>query len=381
MGTGLIGTSVALALSARGVTTHLIDRNPENVRIAAALGAGTAAPPGGPVDLAVVAVPPSDVARTVAEYQKRELARAYTDVASVKAAPYAQCAELGCDLTTLVGGHPMAGGERSGPLDARADLFTDRPWVFTPAVETSENTLNVALELASLCGAVPVVLDADDHDRAVALVSHLPHLLASLTGARLLDGEEYALRLAGRGMRDAVRTAGGDAGLWADILASNASAVGAVLAELSADLGRAAHALDRLAHGGPEQRGDAYEELTGLLRRGSEGRDRIAPSLGGGAGSYVWLSVAVDGPDRRAEHLLADVSTSRVGLERMVLPDESVHPDGPVGLLVARETAWPLSEALRDRGWAVQRGTAGAGPVPADGAGIAAGPARHAAAM
>ncbi|PGH49742.1 hypothetical protein CRI70_16270 [Streptomyces sp. Ru87] len=141
-GAGLIGTSIALALTGRGIVTHLIDRDPENVRVAAARGAGAAEPPAEPVDLAVVAVPPSDIARTVRELQSRQLARAYTDVASVKAVPHAQCAAIGCDLTTLVGGRPMVGRERSGPLAAKADLFKDRPWVLTPTRETSENTLN-----------------------------------------------------------------------------------------------------------------------------------------------------------------------------------------------------------------------------------------------
>ncbi|MGP4084100.1 prephenate dehydrogenase/arogenate dehydrogenase family protein, partial [Streptomyces sp. KR55] len=171
VGTGLIGTSIALALTGRGVTTHLIDRNPDIVRIAAARGAGTPEPPSAPVDIAVICVPPSAVAKTVAKHQKAELAAVYTDVASVKALPYAECLTLGCDTTALVGGHPLAGRERSGPLSARADLFRDRRWVLTPTPETSEDTLNRALELVSLCGAVPVLLDPPDHDRAVALTS------------------------------------------------------------------------------------------------------------------------------------------------------------------------------------------------------------------
>ncbi|UWS70044.1 prephenate dehydrogenase/arogenate dehydrogenase family protein [Streptomyces noursei] len=101
VGTGLIGTSIALALSARGVTTHLLDRDPDRVRIAVARGAGTPGPPSEPVDIAVIAVPPSRTARALAEHQRAGLARVYTDVASVKALPHpcwkARLALRGCD--------------------------------------------------------------------------------------------------------------------------------------------------------------------------------------------------------------------------------------------------------------------------------------------
>ncbi|MYT29131.1 MULTISPECIES: prephenate dehydrogenase [unclassified Streptomyces] len=366
VGTGLIGTSIALALSARGVTTHLIDRDPDAVRLAAARGAGTPKPPPAPVDIAVIAVPPSHTARTLADHQKAGLARVYTDVASVKALPHAECLALGCDTTTLVGGHPLAGRERSGPLAARADLFQDHHWVLTPTPETGESALNRALELVSLCGAVPVLLEPPDHDRAVALVSHLPHLLASLAAARLRDGEEYAVRLAGRGMRDATRVAAGDAGLWADILAANAGALAPLLTELGADLTTAAHALSRLsAAPEPEATADALADLTALLHRGAEGRARIAPSYDGtGARPHSVLSVALSDRDRPLARLLADVDSAQLQLEGLDLtstdtsrpasPATPADPPGSVRLKVAPDVARPLAEALRDRGWTVR---------------------------
>lgn len=358
VGTGLIGTSIALALTGRGVTTHLIDHDPDSVRIAVARGAGTAEPPSAPVDIAVIAVPPSHTARAIADHQKAELAHVYTDVASVKALPHAECLALGCDTTTLVGGHPLAGRERSGPLAARADLFHDRHWVLTPTPETSETALNRALELVALCKAVPVLLDPPDHDRAVALVSHLPHLLASLTAARLLEGEEYAVRLAGRGIRDVTRVAAGDAALWADILAANAAAIGPLLAELRTDLDTAAQALARLAEDDPEPQAEALSELTEVLHRGIEGRARIATPFGGArAMPHTVLSVAVGDHDQQLARLLGDVDEARLDLEGMVLPDATdtvTPPSGSVGLLVAPDVARPLTDVLRNRGWAVR---------------------------
>ncbi|TJZ54485.1 prephenate dehydrogenase [Streptomyces piniterrae] len=354
VGTGLIGTSIALALTSRGVTTHLIDRDPHSVRLAAARGAGTPQPPSAPVDIAVICVPPSVVARTIADHQKDKLATVYTDVSSVKALPHAECLALGCDTSALVGGHPLAGRERSGPLSARADLFKDRHWVLTPTPETSETALNRALELVSLCGAVPVLLEPPDHDRAVALVSHLPHLVASLTAARLLEGEDHAVRLAGRGIRDVTRIAAGDAALWTDILAANAAALVPLLAELTRDLERTADALARLTEGPTDQQETALADLTDLLRRGSEGRARIATTYGvAGPGGHTMVSVSMADPDRRLERLLDDVSAARVDLEDMLLPDTTAAPLDSVELLVAPDAARPLTDALRDRGWAV----------------------------
>ncbi|MFF1797571.1 prephenate dehydrogenase/arogenate dehydrogenase family protein, partial [Kitasatospora sp. NPDC058263] len=123
VGTGLIGTSAALALTGRGLTVHLEDADPDAARTAASLGAGTTEPADGPVDLAIIAVPPALVGKVLADCQRRGLARWYTDVASVKDGPRAEVAALGCDTVHYIGSHPMAGRERSGPLAARADLF------------------------------------------------------------------------------------------------------------------------------------------------------------------------------------------------------------------------------------------------------------------
>ena len=160
IGTGLIGTSAALALTARGITVHLRDHDPDAARTAAALGAGVTDPPDGPVDLAVVAVPPAHVARTLAELQREKLARGYLDVASVKARPRRDLEALGCDLSQYIGTHPMAGRERSGPLAGTADLFEGRPWVLTPTPATDTEVLNLALELVALCRAVPFLISA-----------------------------------------------------------------------------------------------------------------------------------------------------------------------------------------------------------------------------
>jgi prephenate dehydrogenase len=276
VGTGLIGTSVALALTGRGVTVHLMDHDPAAARTAASLGAGVAGRPRTRVDVAVIAVPPAAVAPVLADLQRREIARVHTDAASVKVLPSRQIEALGCDSSSHVGGHPLAGSERSGPHAARASLFEGRPWVLVPERRSSTAALDGAHAIVEACGATPVVMSAEEHDRAMALISHVPHLAASLLAGRLLDGDPEALGLAGQGVRDTTRIAGGRSALWTEILAANAGHIADVLDGLAADLARARSALRALE--APPHRAEALGELTGLLQRGVDGCRRIDTS-------------------------------------------------------------------------------------------------------
>jgi prephenate dehydrogenase len=277
IGTGLIGTSVALAMSARGTTVLLTDRDPAAAALAAELGAGEVL--GGsadrPADLAILAVPPPAVALTLRNAQERGVARVYTDVASVKAGPLAEAAELGCDMPVFVGGHPMAGGERSGPAAARADLFLGRPWVLCPSDQSDARAIETVSALVRACGAVPLTVDAAEHDRAVALVSHAPHVVSSAMAARFGDAADSVLGLAGQGVRDVTRIAAGDPQLWLGILSANAGPVAEVIEDVSNDLALTASALREQSARGKPGAVDACGDVTDLLLRGKKGRTRI----------------------------------------------------------------------------------------------------------
>ena len=145
------------------------------------------------------------------------------------------------------------------------------------------------LRLIELCGANPVEVDAVDHDRAVAVVSHAPHVAAAAVAARLSDATDVALGLAGQGVRDVTRIAGGDPGLWLGILSGNAAPVAEVLEAVSHDLAEAASALRALADGD----GTAHGEITQLLKRGVAGHDRIPGKRGGPAPAYVVVQVVI----------------------------------------------------------------------------------------
>ncbi|MFB7666680.1 prephenate dehydrogenase [Kitasatospora sp. NPDC056138] len=354
VGTGLIGTSAALALTCRGFSVYLEDADPDAARTAASLGAGSTEAPEGPVDLAIIAVPPALVGPVLADCQRRGLARWYTDVASVKSGPGAAVTALGCDTTHYIGGHPMAGREVSGPLGARADLFEGRPWVLTPTPDTDTDTLNAALELVSLCGAMPIVMDAPAHDRAVALVSHAPQLFSSLVAARLEHADETAVRLSGQGVRDVTRIAASNPALWVDILSANAGVVADVLEDLAADLGETVTALRALEAADEGERRSGAAGIEAVMRRGNTGQSRIPGKHGAPPTRYETVAVVLGDQPGELGRLFGEVGALGVNIEDVIIEHSSGQQVGFVQLSVAPSAVKRLITVLREQGWSVR---------------------------
>jgi len=349
IGTGLIGTSIALALREQGSQIWLADADPAAARLAAHMGAGDPLPPAGTAEVAVIAVPPDAVADTLAAAQERGLARCYTDVASVKQLPVAQARDRGCDLASYVPGHPLAGREKHGPAAARADLFLGRSWALCPTPETSEAATRTITDLVRACGAVPVNTDAAAHDRWVALVSHAPHLVAAAMAASLEEAPAEALDLAGQGLRDVTRVAAGEVGLWTQILAANAAPVAEVLAAVAADLAEAARLLAADAEGG------GPKSVAGLLDRGQAGVARIPGKHGGEPRPFTGVQVVI--PDRPGElaRLFDAAGAAGVNIEDVRIEHSPGLPVGVAELSVRPAEADALLDALEAGGWPVRR--------------------------
>ena len=349
IGAGLIGTSIALALREHDAEVWLADADPAAAKLAADLGAGEPLPetPPDPADIAVIAVPPAAVAPTLVEAQSRNLARAYTDVASVKQLPVAQARQLGRDLTRYVPGHPLAGREKHGPAAARADLFLGRTWALCPLPETSDEATEAVTGLVRACGAVPVRTDPATHDRWVALISHAPHLVAAAMAARLEEAPGEALDLAGQGLRDVTRIAAGDTALWMQILSANAAPVAEVLAAVAADLAEAARTL---ADGD-----DPDKAVAALLDRGRSGVARIPGKHGGAAREFAVVQVVI--PDQPGElaRLFHATGAAGVNIEDVRIEHSPGLPVGVAELSVRPAEAGPLLDALEAGGWPVRR--------------------------
>ncbi|MFI9812719.1 prephenate dehydrogenase [Saccharothrix variisporea] len=273
VGTGLIGTSIALAARSAGVRVALEDRDERALAAAVARGAGTPLSEGGsPADLAVLAVPPRAVPEVLRDARERRLAAFYTDVASTKG----EVVRRAGGAPDFVPGHPMAGAERSGPDAADEALFRGAAWVLCPGQGTAAAALDTVRELVALCGAAPLEMDADEHDRAVALVSHVPHVVASALAAALRGAGPDVLALTGRGALDTTRIAAGDPELWRQVLGDNARHVARELVEVATSLSWVAIALAEVAERGDRR---ALDRVTELLVRGCQGRAELLDAV------------------------------------------------------------------------------------------------------
>ncbi len=342
IGCGLIGTSIALALRERDVAVHLDDVSRSNLELAVSRGAGTADPVVAP-DLVVVAVPPAEVVDAVTRALQTWPEAVVTDVASVKADLVTRIAALP-GAERFVGSHPMAGSERSGPMAASGRLFEGRPWAVTPVAGAGERAVRVVEALAQLVDAVPITMDAGSHDRAVALVSHVPHVLSVLAAARLTDAPRAHLSLAGPGLRDVTRIAGSDTALWSDILRSNAGEVRQLLEEVRDDLDRIIGAI-----------ADPGTRLADVLESGRAGTRLIPGKHGERPIELATVYVSIDDQPGELSRLMTDTGESDVNIEDLRIDHELGRPVGLVEIAVLADRADTLVDALTARGWSAYR--------------------------
>lgn len=354
VGTGLLGASIGIGLRGKGVDVVLTDPSPSALALARDLGAGRLPGPGDPEPTLVVVAAPPDVTADVVLEQLRAFPQAVvTDVASVKAGPLTAVAAAGGDLARYVPGHPLAGRERSGPVAARGDLFVGRPWVLASGTDADPRAVVTVRDVVLELGAIPVLLDAASHDQAVAVVSHLPQVAASLVAARLRDAPPSAVDLAGQGLRDVTRIAASDPALWVQILGANAAPVAAVLRALRDDLDDVLAALEALAVDCGDGAPGARAALARAIAAGNAGHARIPGKHGSAPTPYATVTVLV--PDRPGElgRLFSDMGQIGVNLEDLHLEHSPGQPVGLAELAVLPAVQEMLQTSLRERGWSV----------------------------
>ena len=354
LGTGLIGTSIGLAL--RGEADVVIgDADEEALSVALSRGAGRRWNGKEKVNHAVLAVPPRHVVPEYLRLREIDAARTWSHVASTQSAVQLELERTGANLTTFCGSHPMAGKEQAGPQAAAADLFQGRPWALCPSPTTSPRTVAATRLIAEICGAEPIVLPAAEHDVAVALVSHLPQVAASAVAAALLNDPRSggsAVRLAGPGLQDTTRIAGGDPELWVDVLSQNATAVAPLVRALSLELNRTADALEHLA-AAPGDPGPAAEVLRGLLRRGNAGRRLVPLKQGKHDRDFTIVPVGVPDQPGQLAGVLHTAAAAGVNVEDVRVEHLVGRPRGVIELLVHASAESDARAALAAGGWDV----------------------------
>ncbi len=349
IGSGLIGTSLGIALRSAGWDVSLSDRDEEAVGLAVRRHAGTARQPDDPApDIVVVAVPPRYVVEVAGDALQRWPEATVTDVGSVKASIVTGLRDrVGTSAMRFVGGHPMAGREVSGPGAALAELFRDRPWVLTPTAGTEPERMDLVLQLIAAVGAVPIELSPEEHDRAVALTSHTPQVLASLLAGRLNQADAEQIVVSGQGLRDTIRIASSDPDLWSEILTANAEPLVAELHCLAGDLQQL---IGELEQGGQRGRAAVHRAVSA----GRRGAARLPGKHGSSSSRYRTVKVAVPDEPGALAALFAEAAEARVNLEDVRIEHALGRPTGLVELSVAPGSADELCRTLQAAGWSLR---------------------------
>ena len=245
VGTGLLGASVALAAKRAGVAQVTgWDADQETLQEAAGAkaldaSAGSLAEAVAGVELVVVAVPVGVLVATTREVLASAAPDAtVTDVGSTK-----RGLAHDIDDARLVPGHPLAGGATGGPARAAADLFDGATWFLTPVASTDASRVELVEQFVASLGARTIKLDADTHDRLLALTSHLPHALANLLMQSVAQAGDEALGYAGASLREMTRVAGANPAVWADIFVENGDLIADALAAHGEAIGEVERAL------------------------------------------------------------------------------------------------------------------------------------------
>ncbi|MDO5034052.1 MAG: prephenate dehydrogenase [Actinomycetaceae bacterium] len=353
VGSGLLGGSAALALRAAGIEVYLQDVSPVSLALARDLGAGEEYTEDSPEPaLVIVAVPPDVTAGCVIAALKDHPEAVVTDVASVKSIIVEEVLASGVDASRYVPSHPMAGRERSGVAAADRDLFIGRPWaVVSHELSTPEARIAVR-NLAVDLGSSVIELDAAEHDRGVAIVSHVPQLISSLLASRLRDATEDELSLAGQGLRDTTRIAASDPRLWTSIVSGNCGPVVNVLKGFQDELGNLIEGLESGANGGFSAPGSA-RAINTAMSAGNDGVARI-PGKHGGA-PRRWGIVEVLIPDKPGElaRLFSELGAAGVNIEDFAMEHSAHQRVGIAQISIDPAIVRHAEKELEARGWRI----------------------------
>ena len=337
VGSGLIGTSIGLGLALKGVGITMSDSDSRAQGLAEDL---VKSPSTAPIDLVIFATPIGALSSVLNDEFAANPKAGFIDIGSVKSKVKVEVSSSQLPLNRFLPSHPMAGREVGGAESARADLFQGRPWIIDSEGVDSD-VLAAGSELINLLGGHQVNLDSAAHDKAVALVSHLPQLVSSLLAKQLNGGEEGWLELAGAGLRDTTRIAGSDSKLWREIIAANSQALSPLLKALQSDLNSLIASLED------------QEAVADLIQAGQKGRARIPGKHGGKARAYTYLPIVIEDKPGQLAALFDECADASVNVEDLTIEHSPGQFTGLITLALSDSDAETLSEHLKSNGWSV----------------------------
>ena len=338
IGSGLIGTSIGLGLVQQGIAVEMVDSDPSAQALARDLIGGVAV-----IDpeLVIFALPTSRLSQVIHDEIALNPQSTFMDVGSVKNEVVLYIQTFPGLSARFLPTHPMAGREIGGASSARADLFQGRSWILTPEADCVPESKNLVLELIECLGATPIELSALDHDAAVAKISHLPQIAASLVAKQLTGTPLEWMELAGQGLRDTTRIAGSDEQLWKEIIYSNRSEISVLLTSLQNDLAQMIQALDDPA------------EIASLIAAGRAGKAMIPGKHGGIAREYAYLPIVIDDKPGQLGAIFNECAAMQVNVEDLNIEHSPGQLSALITLSLSSQDAEKLSAHLTSIGWNV----------------------------
>jgi prephenate dehydrogenase len=338
VGAGLIGSSIGLALSAKNITVEMVDIDERSQGLSSDLvGSVSVADP----ELIIIATPLGAFKEVFTTQIAMNPNSIVMDIGSVKTKPTVEVETLTGGFPNFVATHPMAGREIGGAESARADLFISRRWIITPGAHTNPSAVAKVVDLIEGLGAKVVTLSPEEHDAAVARISHLPQIVSSLLAGTLEESPGEWLELSGAGLRDTTRIAASDHELWKEIIHANRGEISSLLINLQKDIAQLIISLDD------------EDEIAKFLQKGRVGRSKIPGKHGGKAREYAYLPIVIEDKPGQLGAIFNECAAMSVNVEDLSIEHSPGQLTALITLALTEKDASTFSNHLASIGWNV----------------------------
>ena len=334
IGAGLIGTSIALGAKRNGAEVELIDTDGRAEALANDLASGQKV---SEPDLIVIATPTSALESIVNRFKNLYPRSTFIDIGSTKTKVKVEVEKDSAFAKRFCPTHPMAGRELDGAEAAQSDLFEGKSWIITPLSATTESSIALTRELIESLGARVIEMTVDDHDAAVATISHLPQIISSLLAAQLVSKPKEYLALAGGGVIDTTRIAGSNPELWREILNLNKEALLPLLKNFQKDLSTLIESYD----------------VEKVLLEGRKGRQALPGKHRSASRNYQYLPVVLEDKPNQLAALFDECAKIDVNVEDIAIEHSPEQETGLVLLALSKANSDSLQEHLSKNGWRV----------------------------
>ena len=334
IGAGLIGTSIALGAKRAGAEVELLDEDGRAQALANDLVESSRV-----VDptIVVIAAPTSALKGVIERYKTLYPKSTFIDIGSTKTKVKVEVEKDPELAQRFCPTHPMAGRELDGAEAAQSDLFVGKSWIITPLKETKGEAIALVKELIEKLGARVIAMSPEDHDLAVAAISHLPQVISSLLAAQLVGKSPEHLALAGTGVLDTTRIAGSNPDLWREILDLNREALLPLLKDYQKDLSTLIEDYD----------------VAEILERGRKGRQSLPGKHRSASRDYTYLPVVIEDKPNQLALLFNECAKANVNVEDITIEHSPEQETGLVLLALSSEGAKVLNQHLIATGWRV----------------------------